>query len=123
MKGKEMENKKTKKGKTIATLAAGAAVGAGLGILGRQYLRHLFMQKQAEFKKKIKEIEKEIKELDKEKVLNIASQKASEIKNKAEDLVELAREKGNEALEKTAKELREKAINVTKSVLAKLEEK
>ena len=129
------------KKRDLGILAAGAVAGAGLGILfapksGKENREEL--KKKIEelldkvkninsddikknFNKKIKEIEKDIKSLDKEQVKEIAKKKSEEIKTKVNDLVSLAKEKGDEALEKTTKELREKAINVTKDVLNKLE--
>ena len=47
---------------------------------------------------------------------------AEDIKNKAEDLVEYVVEKGTPVLEKSACLVKEKAIEVTKEVLKKLEQ-
>lgn len=74
-----------------------------------------------EFVAKIKDLKEEIENLDKEKVLSIAKEKGELLKNKANDLVALAKEKGTPVVEKTANEIRNKAINVTKDVLKKLE--
>ena len=60
-------------------------------------------------------------DLDKEKVFKIAKKKAKDIQAMAEELVDYAVEKGTPVLEKTANSIREKAIEVTKEVLAKLE--
>ena len=129
------------KKRDLGILAAGAVAGAGLGILfapksGKENREELKKKMEElldkvkninsddikkNFNKKIKEIEKDIKSLDKEQVKEIAKKKSEEIKTKLNDLVSLAKEKGDEALEKTTKELREKAINVTKDVLNKLE--
>ena len=76
-----------------------------------------------EFVAKIKDLKEEIENLDKEKVLSIAKEKGELLKNKADDLVALAKEKGTPVVEKTANEIRNKAINVTKDVLKKLENK
>lgn len=76
-----------------------------------------------EFVAKIKDLKEEIENLDKEKVLSIAKEKGELLKNKANDLVALAKEKGTPVVEKTANEIRNKAINVTKDVLKKLENK
>ena len=70
---------------------------------------------------KIAKIKLELEDLDKEKVLKIAKKKASQIKDMADELVNYAIEKGTPVLEKTADSIREKAIVVTKEVLAKLE--
>ncbi len=130
-------SKKSGLGKFIA----GAAVGAGLGILfapkkGSE-TRAILKEKiedlvdkikdidaadiKHEFDKKIKDIKKELADLDKEKVLEIAKEKAEDLKEKAQDLVDLAVEKGTPVLKKAAMEVREKAIDVTKEVLKKLE--
>ena len=71
---------------------------------------------------KIYEVEDELEDLDKEKALAIAKRKGNELKEKAEDLVEYAREKGTPVLEKAAKEVRQKAIMVTREVLKRLED-
>lgn len=70
---------------------------------------------------KIAEIKDELADLDKEKVLKIAKKKAKQIQDAAEELVEYAVEKGTPVLEKTADSVRQKAIEVTKQVLTKLE--
>ena len=51
----------------------------------------------------------------------IAKEKAYQIKIKADDLVDFALDKGEKAISKTAEEVRQKAIDVTKNVLDKLE--
>ena len=75
-----------------------------------------------EFMKRIDEVKAELEDLDKEKALAIAKKKGNELKEKAEDLVEYAREKGTPVLEKAAKEVRQKAIMVTREVLKRLED-
>lgn len=72
---------------------------------------------------KVEEIKEALTDLDKEKVLNVAKKKAKEIKEMADELVDYAVEKGTPVIEKTANAAREKAIEVTKEVLAKLEDK
>lgn len=129
------------KKRDLGKIAAGAALGAGLGILlapksgseTRKELNekiHELLDKvknidskelKNEFNDKINELKEEIKDLDKEKVLKIAKTKSESIKEKADNLVNLAKEKGNAILEKSATEVRENAIFVTKKVLDKLE--
>ena len=130
------------KKKTAAALLGGAAIGAGLGIL---FAPKSGQETRAELKVKLdeliskakevdmddvreyvvrksEEIEKALKELDKEKVLKIAQKKAQEIQKAAKDLVLYAKEKGQPVLEDAANAVREKAIDVTKGILKKLEE-
>lgn len=136
-----MSKKETKKKKGFGKLLAGVAIGAGLGVLfapksGKETRKELKekmddlitkaknvdkKEVKENIEKKIDEIKEELKDLDKEKVLKIAKTKAKQIKEKAEDLVEYAKEKGTPVLEKAADSVREKAIEVTKQVLNKLE--
>ena len=129
------------KRKTVATLAAGAAIGAGLGMLfapkkGSETRTDL-KKKLDELVGKVKEIDlddvkddffskvdsikKELDDLDKEKALKISKKKGAELKKKSEELVELAKEKGTPVLENVANEVRDKAVIVVKDVLKKLE--
>lgn len=132
-------SKETKK--SVAKFALGAAVGAGLGVLfapkkgseTREDLKEKFEalkekvksinveDVKEEFEIKIEEIKNDLTDLDKEKVLKIAKKKAGQIKDKTEDLAKLAVEKGTPVVQKAVDELREKAIEVTKNVLDKLE--
>ena len=120
---------------------AGAAIGAGLGLikkkkkgsdtredLKKQIDKLLNQIKdidaedvKKEFDKRVKEIKEELSDLDKEKALDLAKEKALVLKDKVEDLVDLAVEKGTPVLQKAADDLRDKAIVVTKEVLKKLE--
>jgi len=131
------------KKKGIGKLLAGVAIGAGLGVLfapkkGSETRKELkekideLVKKAKDLDKdeikekiqnKINEIEVEIKDLDKEKVLKIAKEKAEIIKKKTSDLVKYAKDKGTPILESAAESVREKAIEVTKEVLNKLENK
>ena len=131
------------KGKSFGKFLAGAAVGAGLGILfapkkGSETRKDLkekidnvlakIKSLDAEdikktFEDKVNEIKIELEDLDKEKALKIAKKKGEEIKEKCQDLVNLAVAKGTPVLEKAAEELRLKAIDVVSDVLTKLEAK
>ena len=131
------------KKKGFGKLLAGVAIGTGLGMLfapkkgseTREELMNKFNELKLKAKdidvddvrdqieEKIENIKIELSELDKEKVLKVAKKKANQIKDMAEELVDYAVEEGTPVLEKAATAARNKAIDVTKEVLAKLEEK
>ena len=131
------ENKKSGLGKFLA----GAAIGAGLGILFapkkgsetradlkekiedlvKQIKKIDLAEVKEEFEVKLENLKAELADLDREKVLEIAKKKAVDLKEKAQDLVELAIEKGTPILRDMAEEVRLKTIDVTKEVLKKLE--
>ena len=125
----------------LGKFLAGAAIGAGLGILFapkkgsetraelkakiedlvKQIKKIDLEEVKEEFEVKLENLKAELADLDKEKVLEIAKKKAVELKDKAQDLVELAIEKGTPSLRDMAEEVRLKTIDVTKEVLKKLE--
>ena len=131
----------SKKKSGLGKFLAGAAIGAGLGVLfapkkgseTRKELKQKFDELVAKAKEidieevkenvenKVNEIKAELEDLDKEKVLKIAKKKAKDIETKANELLNYAIEKGTPVLENTAKAVKEKTIEVTKQVLAKLE--
>lgn len=128
--------------KGLGKFVAGAALGAGLGLLfapkkGEDLRKDLKVKidelvdqikeidkddLKKEFDKKVKEIQKELKDLDKEKVLKIAKKKGEDIKKKTDELVDLAVEKGTPVLKNTANNVRDKALEVVRDVEKKLEE-
>ena len=130
------------KKKTVAALLGGAAVGAGLGILfapkkGEETRADLKAKMNELVNKardiemddvkenvvaKTDEIEEALKDLDKEKILDLAKKKAKEIEKSAKDLVNYVKDKGEPVLTDAANAVRQKAIETTKGVLAKLEE-
>ena len=133
-----MSKKKSGFGKFLL----GAGIGAGLGVLfapkkGSETRKELKLKideliakaKEIDVNKvketvetKIEEIKAELEDLDKEKVLKIAKKKARDIEVKAEELLNYAIEKGTPVLEKAASSVKEKTIEVTKQILAKLEQ-
>lgn len=126
----------------IGKFLVGLGVGAGLGMLfapksGSETRKALKVkydefikslkdidvnEVKDEFLNKIEDIRNELEDLDKEKVLKIAKQKGQDLKKKTDELVELAKQKGTPIVEEAADGVRQKAIEITKSVLNKLEE-
>ena len=125
----------------LGKLVAGIGIGAGLGMLfapkkGSE-LREDLKKKineltdkvkeidveevKKEFNTKVDEIKNDLEDLDKEKALKLAKEKGALLKTKTDELVELAKEKGTPVLVGIAEDLRQKAIEVTKDVLKKLE--
>lgn len=124
----------------IGKFIAGAAIGAGLGILfapksgedTRKELKEKLdkMIEQAknidieEVKKditrRVEDIKMELVDLDKEKALEIAKKKGNELKEKAQELVDLAKEKGTPVLKKTANDVLDSVIKVSKDTQKKL---
>ena len=132
-------SKKSGLGKFIA----GAAIGAGLGILfaprsGKDTRKALKVkldelteqikkidvaEVKKEFSRKIEDIKMDLVDLDREKAIEIATEKAAVIKEKAQDLVELAKAKGTPILKKTANEVLENVIKISKDTQKKLANK
>lgn len=137
-----MSKKEKTKKSGIGKFIAGAAVGAGLGILFAPQkgsdTRKALKQKLDELVKKVREIDinevreeveakveeikAELEDLDKEKALKIAKQKAKVLQAKAESLYEYAVAKGTPVVEKIAAEVKEKTLTVAKEVVERLEE-
>lgn len=133
-----MSKKKIGFGKFLA----GALVGTGLGMLFAPKkgsdLRKDLKNKMDELLSKLKDVDKnevkeeveyritqiknELADLDKEKVLKIAKKKAKQVQDMASELVDYVVDKGTPVLENLANSVREKAIEVTKEVLNKLEQ-
>ena len=131
----------SRKSSGVGKFIAGAAIGAGLGLLFapkkgseiRSILKSKFdelmiqikkidvEEVKEEFEDRLQEIKEELADLDKEKVLDVAKEKAALVKKKTQELVELAIEKGTPVLRDAAEEVRLKSVEVTKDVLKKLE--
>lgn len=129
--------------KGIAGFALGALAGIGLGALlspksGKENREELVKrlnvlkdrvkeidvkEVKKSFEDKIIEVQDSIEELDREKVASIAKKQANNVKKKSEELYELAKEKGTPYVQDAAEKLREKAVEVTKDVLNRLEKK
>ncbi len=127
----------------LGKFVLGAAVGAGLGILfapkkgseTRSMLKNKLdelveqvknidvEEVKKEFDLKVNEIRMELVDLDKEKALDIAKDKANDLKVKAQELYDLAVEKGTPVLKKTAKEVLENVVKVSKDTIKKLDGK
>lgn len=128
--------------KGFGKFLAGASLGAGLALLfapkkgseTRQELKlkldELWIKAKnvdtdevkETFQKKVDEIKIELSDLDKEKAIDLAKKKSEDLKKQCEELLKLAKEKGTPVLEGVAKDIKEKAIVVTKEVLKKLED-
>ena len=129
------------KSKKVGAFIAGAAIGAGLGVLlapkpGSETRKELKKkldelteqiknidtdEVKKNFNKKVSEIKAELADMDKEKALAIAKDKGEKAKVKAQELVELAKEKGTPALKKSAESVLEGVIKASKDALKKLE--
>ena len=125
----------------LGKFVAGAAIGAGLGLLlapktGEQTRKELkakldellnqaknidVEEVKKDFNKRVAEIKDELADLDKEKVAEIAKEKGTELKKKAQELVDLAKEKGTPVLKKTAEDVLNNVIKVSKDTLKKLD--
>ena len=117
----------------LGKFIAGAAIGAGLGLLFapkkgseiRAILKSKFdelmiqikkidvEEVKEEFEDRLQEIKEELADLDKEKVLDVAKEKAALVKKKTQELVDLAIDKGTPVLRDAAEEVRLKSIDVT----------
>ncbi len=133
------ENKNCGKFKFFAGVGLGAAIGMLFAPKAGKEIRKELKVKIDELIAKLKEVDADevkenieakifelreaMNELDEEKVLNMAKKKAAEIQDMANELVNYAVEKGTPVVEEMASGVREKAIDLTKEVLAKLEKK
>lgn len=129
------------KNKGLGKFVLGAGLGAGIALLfstkkGEELRKDLkekldtmldkakeldVKEVTEEFNLKVEKIKRELKDLDKEKALDIAKEKAEELKIKAEELYALAKEKGTPVLENIAKDVKKSTSSVIREVLKKLE--
>ena len=135
-----MSKEKSKK-RGIGKFLAGAAVGAGLGILfapkkGSETRKDL-KKGYKKITNKVKDIEKEdveefirdakneieaeLRDLSKEKILSKARDKAREIKIRCDEILEMATVAGNKALEKGVSDFKKETVKVLKEIINKLE--
>ena len=125
----------------LGKFVLGAAVGAGLGVLFapkkgsetrtmlKAKLDELVEQVKnidvdevkKEFDLKVNEIRMELVDLDKEKALDIAKEKANDLKIKSQKLYDLAVEKGTPVLKKTDKYVIKNVVKVYKDIIKKLD--
>ena len=124
----------------LGKFVAGAAIGAGLGLLfapkkGEDLRKEVKVkldemlaqakdidveEVKKEFSRKVEDIKMELVDLDKEKALEIAKDKGNQLMSKAQELVDLAVEKGTPVLRKTANEVLDGVIKVSKDTQKKL---
>ena len=127
----------------LGKFVLGAAVGAGLGVLFApkkgsetrtmlkakldelvEKVKNIDVDEvKKEFDLKVNEIRMELVDLDKEKALDIAKEKANDLKIKSQKLYDLAVEKGTPVLKKTAKDVLENVVKVSKDTIKKLDGK
>ena len=127
--------------KGLGNLVLGVAIGASLGILfapkkGSETRRELkdkmldlvssakeltISDVSSMIENKINEIRHELNDLNKEKILELAREKANNIKEKCQELIELAIDKGTPVLKNTAEEVRDKTVEVVNDMIKKLE--
>lgn len=128
-------------GHGVGKFLAGAAIGVGLGVLlapksgkeTRKDLKNKFDELTEKVKEinvddvkesieaKIFEIKSDLADLDKEKALELAKEKAEQIKVKLDLLVAETKEKATPVIQKTVNDLRSKTISVLKDTIKKLE--
>ncbi len=132
------KSKKSGMGKFVA----GAAIGAGLGVLfapkkGSETRKELKVkideliakakdvdleEVKENLEQKIDDLKKELEDLDKEKVLKIAKEKGNQLKEKANDIYNLAVEKGTPVLQKAASDVKQKTIEAVEEILKRLKD-
>ncbi len=132
-----------KKSRGFGKFLAGAAIGAGLGVLfapkkGSETRNDLksymddFVAKvkgldkaevKEELEAKLYDIKDALDELDKEKVLKAAKKQAKKLQDMASELVDYAIEKGTPMLEEAANKVKEACIDTANKVVEKLEVK
>lgn len=127
----------------LGKFVVGAAVGAGIGLLfapkkGSEtrkdlkkkideltvQIKNIDMDEvKKEFNAKVEDIKMGLADLDREKVVEIAKEKGTLLKSKAQELVDLAKEKGTPVLKKTAEDVKDSVSKVYKDTVKKLDKK
>lgn len=131
--------KKSGMGKFILGAIAGIGIGALLSPKSGKENRDDLVKRLEVLKKRVKdidvnevkvsledkiyEVQDALEDLDKEKAYDIAQKQAKNLKKKTDELYAIAKEKGTPYVEEAAEKVREKAVEVTKEVLARLEKK
>lgn len=131
--------KMSKKG--MGKFVAGAAIGAGLGILfapkkgseTREDLKNKTKKIAKDIKnidpkevkekldKKVQELKKDLENLNKETAKEMIKEKGNALLKKADELIDTAKEKSAPVVEKAAKEVKEKTVNILQGAIDKLE--
>ena len=109
----------------IGKFIAGAAIGAGLGIL---FAPKKGSETRKELKQKLDELLEQAKNIDLAEVKKEFNRKVEDIKMDLVDLdkekaLEIAKEKGTPILKKTASEILDKVVKVSKETQKKLTDK
>lgn len=127
--------------KGMGKFIAGAAIGAGLGVLfapkkGSETREDLKKKTKklaediknvdakeikAKFEEKVAELKKDFENLNKETAKEMIKEKGNAILKKADDLIDAAKEKSAPVVEKAAKDVKEKTITLLQGAIDKLE--
>ncbi len=133
--------KMSKKG--MGKFVAGAAIGAGLGLLfapkkgseTRQDIKDKTKkvaediknidkeEVKAKLNQKVKDLKKDLENLNKETAVEMVKEKGNALLQKADELIDTAKEKSAPVVEKAAKEVKVKTVTILQSAIDKIEKK